>query len=70
MCEYKGENDPTQTSCAEWEIDEYKKTLGRITGVSFTAFDEPLQPFNEVDRPAPDVSVLNSSCILWELHLL
>jgi hypothetical protein len=42
MCEYKGENDPTRMSATEWNVEEYKKTLGRITGVSFTMFDEPM----------------------------
>jgi hypothetical protein len=64
MCGYKGENDPTRTSYVEWEVEEYRKSLGQITGVSFTGFEEPLQPFDAVNNPAPEVSVLGLSCIL------
>jgi hypothetical protein len=59
MCEYNGENDPTRTSHADWDVEEYKKSSGNITGASFTAFDEPMQPFDAVDNRAPDVSPLD-----------
>jgi hypothetical protein len=58
MCEYKGDNDLTRTTYAEWDVEEYKKALGKITRVSFTAFDEPMQPFDTVDNPTPDISPL------------
>jgi hypothetical protein len=56
MCEYKGKNDPTRVSFAEWNEEEYEKTLGRITGVTFSTLSEPLKPFNAEENPAPEVS--------------
>jgi hypothetical protein len=64
MCEYQGENDPKWTSHAEWDVKEYKKALGKITRVTFTSFDKPMQPFELVDNPAPDVSPLDLLVVL------
>jgi hypothetical protein len=56
MCEYKGKSDLTRVSFAEWNEEEYEKTLGRITGVAFFSLSKPLQPFDAEENPAPEVN--------------
>jgi hypothetical protein len=69
MCEYQGDSDPTWVSSAEWDEEDYKKTLGQITGVSFTALTEPLQPFDVEENPTPEVSNHNPPRIVLKLYL-
>jgi hypothetical protein len=59
MCEYIGENDSTQSTATTWDMEEYKKAMGRITSAPFHGFNEPLLPYDAVDRPAPAVNPLD-----------
>jgi DNA-directed RNA polymerase specialized sigma54-like protein len=55
MWEYKGQNNCTRSTAAEWTKAEYRKVLAKITTATFTSFDAKLQPFSK-DKPAPTVS--------------
>jgi hypothetical protein len=59
MCEYTGENDSTRSTATTWDVEEYPKAVGRITSAPFHGLDEPLLPYNAVDRPAPSLSPLD-----------
>jgi hypothetical protein len=61
MWEYRGQNDCTRSTAAEWTEDEYRKALAKITTATFTSFDAELQPFSE-DKPAALVSGDCVSC--------
>ncbi|KAM0851714.1 hypothetical protein ACQ4PT_052260 [Festuca glaucescens] len=52
MWEYRGQNDCTHSTAAEWSKDEYWKALAKITTATFTTFDAELHPFSE-DKPTP-----------------
>jgi hypothetical protein len=65
MWEYRGQNDCTCSTAAEWTEDEYRKALAKITTTTITTFDAELQPFSE-DKPAPEVHGDSiSSCDEW-----
>src|SRR3954471_20622801 len=55
MCDYTGEYDSTRNSHEEWEETDYATAVALITKASFSSLDEPLQPFDKVDRPLPEV---------------
>jgi hypothetical protein len=55
MWEYKGQNDCTRSTAAQWTEAEYRKVLAKITTGTFTSSDAELQPFSK-DKPAPAVS--------------
>ncbi|KAK1618265.1 hypothetical protein QYE76_023782 [Lolium multiflorum] len=50
--EYRGQNDCTRSTAAEWDEGDYRKALARITTATFTSFKDGLQPYTE-DTPAP-----------------
>jgi hypothetical protein len=52
-------------SAIEWDVEEYRKALGRITGASFTTLDELMKPFDVLDNCAPDVSSLDLFSYSW-----
>ncbi|KAK1599913.1 hypothetical protein QYE76_017281 [Lolium multiflorum] len=52
MWEYRGKNDCTRSTTVEWNEDEYRKALAKITTATFTSLYVGLQPFSE-DKPAP-----------------
>src|SRR3954447_2851859 len=58
MCDYTGEYDSTRTSHEEWEEKDYATIVALITKAPFSSLDEPLQPFDKVDRPLPEVKLL------------
>src|SRR4051812_33579920 len=58
MCDYTGEYDSTRTSHEEWEKKDYATTVALITKAPFSSLDEPLYPFDKVDRPLPEVKLL------------
>jgi hypothetical protein len=58
MCEYTGENDSTWSTATTWDVEEYKKVVGRITSAPFHGFNKPLLPYDAVESPAPLVSPL------------
>src|SRR4051812_15405578 len=67
MCNYTGENDSTRTSHEEWEEKDYATAVALITKAPFSSLDEPLQPFDMVERPLPEVKtppLLLFSCAL------
>src|SRR3954468_10100261 len=55
MCDYTGEYDSTRTSHEDWEEKDYATEVPLITKAFFSSLDEPLQPFDKVDRPLPEV---------------
>jgi hypothetical protein len=42
-----------------WDVEEYTKAVEKITSAPFHGFNEPLLPYDAVDRPAPPVSPLD-----------
>jgi hypothetical protein len=54
MWEYRGQNDCTRSTAAEWDEGDYRKALARITTATFTSFEDGVQPYTE-DTPAPQV---------------
>src|SRR3954464_13716850 len=66
MCDYTGEYDSTRTSHEEWEEKDYATAVALITKASFSLLDEPLQPFDKVDRPLPEVKFL--PLLVFEFH--
>ncbi|KAK1650849.1 hypothetical protein QYE76_068654 [Lolium multiflorum] len=52
MWEYRGQNDCTRSTAAEWTEEDYRKALANFTTATFTTFDAEVQPFSE-DKPAP-----------------
>src|SRR4051794_10219536 len=66
MCDYTGEYDSTRTSHEEWEEKDYATAVALIAKASFSSLDQPLQPFDKVDRPLPEVKSL--PLLVFEFH--
>jgi hypothetical protein len=56
MWEYRGQNDCTRSTVADWDEDEYRKVLAKVTTATFASFNDGLQPFSK-EKPAPQVLI-------------